>query len=377
MPTSCSRWRNACAMPGLAGVVGEVTKYSTTASKRLQLAAEGSGVPLRLSAAPASPMQADRRHRRGDALADHREPERGSRHSKPRSPRAGASRLNACAAAIRTHGSWRAAMRRVVSLFLPHWSTDRLRRKTAKSPPDGATPHRRRWSRRSPTMAGASSRRSMRGARARHRAGHDHHQGALLRARARGRRRRSGRRFRGSSPPRALGWPALLARRRARPTRRHLARHHRLRALFSTEARIAQGSPPPHRRLRPVAADRGRRHRGLRACGRAPCSRRSAGDDRTRARTARRSRSCRSRRCGWPSADRRGLAQARLRAGRAIDRRPARPARQAVRPRACTAGSTRRLGHVPEPIEPIFPDNLPRARRGFMEPIATPKPLPR
>lgn len=30
---------------GLGGVVGEVTKYSTTASKRLQLAAEASGVP--------------------------------------------------------------------------------------------------------------------------------------------------------------------------------------------------------------------------------------------------------------------------------------------------------------------------------------------
>ena len=30
---------------GLAGVVGEIAKYSTTASKRLQLAAEGSGVP--------------------------------------------------------------------------------------------------------------------------------------------------------------------------------------------------------------------------------------------------------------------------------------------------------------------------------------------
>lgn len=30
---------------GLAGVVGEITKYSTTASKRLQLAAEASGVP--------------------------------------------------------------------------------------------------------------------------------------------------------------------------------------------------------------------------------------------------------------------------------------------------------------------------------------------
>ena len=30
-------------------------------------------------------------------------------------------------------------MRRVVSLFLPHWSTDRLRRKTGKSPPDRGT----------------------------------------------------------------------------------------------------------------------------------------------------------------------------------------------------------------------------------------------
>lgn len=30
---------------GLGGVVGEIAKYSTTASKRLQLAAEGSGVP--------------------------------------------------------------------------------------------------------------------------------------------------------------------------------------------------------------------------------------------------------------------------------------------------------------------------------------------
>lgn len=31
------------------------------------------------------------------------------------------------------------------------------------------------------------------------------------------------------------------------------------------------------------------------------------------------------------------------------------------------------LGFVPEPIEPIFPEHLPRARRGFMEPIATPE----
>lgn len=31
------------------------------------------------------------------------------------------------------------------------------------------------------------------------------------------------------------------------------------------------------------------------------------------------------------------------------------------------------LGSVAEPIEPIFPEHLPRARRGFMEPIATPE----
>ena len=31
------------------------------------------------------------------------------------------------------------------------------------------------------------------------------------------------------------------------------------------------------------------------------------------------------------------------------------------------------LGTLPEPIEPIFPETLPRARRGFMEPIATPE----
>lgn len=31
------------------------------------------------------------------------------------------------------------------------------------------------------------------------------------------------------------------------------------------------------------------------------------------------------------------------------------------------------LGMLHEPIEPIFPDHLPRARRGFMEPIATPE----
>ncbi|THD35088.1 MAG: DNA polymerase Y family protein [Sphingomonas sp.] len=31
------------------------------------------------------------------------------------------------------------------------------------------------------------------------------------------------------------------------------------------------------------------------------------------------------------------------------------------------------LGNLPEPIEPVFPEHLPRARRGFIEPIATPE----
>ena len=31
------------------------------------------------------------------------------------------------------------------------------------------------------------------------------------------------------------------------------------------------------------------------------------------------------------------------------------------------------LGNLPEPIEPVFPEHVPRARRGFMEPIATPE----
>jgi protein ImuA len=43
---------------GLGGVVGEVTKYSTTASKRLQLAAEGSGVAAFVFRRASKPEQA-------------------------------------------------------------------------------------------------------------------------------------------------------------------------------------------------------------------------------------------------------------------------------------------------------------------------------
>jgi len=35
------------------------------------------------------------------------------------------------------------------------------------------------------------------------------------------------------------------------------------------------------------------------------------------------------------------------------------------------------LGNIPEPIDPIFPEHLPRSRRGFLEPIATPEALVR
>src|ERR1043165_1310182 len=44
---------------------------------------------------------------------------------------------NSCAAGGQSHihGSWRHAMRRVIALFLPTWSTDRVRRKSSGAPP--------------------------------------------------------------------------------------------------------------------------------------------------------------------------------------------------------------------------------------------------
>jgi protein ImuB len=41
----------------------------------------------------------------------------------------------ACAAVNRIHGLWRHAMRRVISLFLPLWPSDRLRRQGKDAPP--------------------------------------------------------------------------------------------------------------------------------------------------------------------------------------------------------------------------------------------------
>src|SRR5450759_1704944 len=48
---------------------------------------------------------------------------------------AGLSNCCASRAANRIHGSWRLAMRRVISVFLPRWPTDRLRRKNRTAPP--------------------------------------------------------------------------------------------------------------------------------------------------------------------------------------------------------------------------------------------------
>jgi hypothetical protein len=126
---------------GLGAVVAEVARLSMTASRRLQLAAEGSGTigiaihrwrrpaeavefgqptasvtRWRVSALPATPLPV---------------------------PGVGRARwqveLIRCRAGESADFEWRPAMRRVVSLFLPTWSTDRVRRTLGgAAPPAGA-----------------------------------------------------------------------------------------------------------------------------------------------------------------------------------------------------------------------------------------------
>src|SRR4051812_13193836 len=63
--------------------------------------------------------------------------------SKALVARAGGSIWSASAAANRIHGSWRHAMKRVASLYLPDWSIDRLRRAAhTAAPPEAAPPPR-------------------------------------------------------------------------------------------------------------------------------------------------------------------------------------------------------------------------------------------
>src|SRR6185312_6971363 len=110
----------------LAAVVGEVGALPLTAGRRLLLAGEAGGVTL----------VALRRWRSGGEAAR----QRAAPSRPPASARrSGASSCCAAAAAHLRNGSWRKAMRRVMSLWLPRWPTDRLR-----AAPDEASPSPRR-----------------------------------------------------------------------------------------------------------------------------------------------------------------------------------------------------------------------------------------
>ncbi len=117
---------------GLAGVVGELVRLPLTPSRRLQLAAEASGViAFQLCGARAAHRTKPMRASRAGGFPPHL-PGRWSiwTWDVP----AGASIF--CAAGVRkpTPLLWRLAMRRVVSLFLPTWATDRLRRRNGGLP---------------------------------------------------------------------------------------------------------------------------------------------------------------------------------------------------------------------------------------------------
>ena len=132
-------WKDAEVLPameealrhgGLGGVVGEVAHLSLVASRRLQLAAESSGVPA----------FALRRWRNDAERASACEPNaaftrwhiRPAPSPAPAIPGLARARwqveLSAAAAPSRIPGFSRLAMPRVVSLFLPTFPTDRIAR---------------------------------------------------------------------------------------------------------------------------------------------------------------------------------------------------------------------------------------------------------
>ena len=122
---------------GLAGVVAEVARLGLTASRRLQLAAEESGVPAlilrrwRNDCERASDAEATAAVTRWRVSA-------APSHPLP-VPGVGRERwlveLSAAKALNPAHGCWSPVMRRVVSLFLPMWPTDRYRKNTGDAPP--------------------------------------------------------------------------------------------------------------------------------------------------------------------------------------------------------------------------------------------------
>lgn len=112
---------------GLGAVVGEIARLSMTASQRLQLAAERAGtIGIAL-----------RGWWRQTEATDFGQPTAAMTRthlSGPINTAAGAGRIDgsnwsAPERAIVLISSWRRAMTRVVSVFPPTWSTDRLRRK--------------------------------------------------------------------------------------------------------------------------------------------------------------------------------------------------------------------------------------------------------
>jgi hypothetical protein len=122
---------------GLAGVVGELARLPMAASRRLQLAAESSGVVALIL----------RRWRNETAAAEFGSPTAATSRWRitalPSTPlptagvgrRAGMSSWSAAAMVRHLRMRWRLAMRKVISLFLPTWPTDRLRRQSSAAPP--------------------------------------------------------------------------------------------------------------------------------------------------------------------------------------------------------------------------------------------------
>ena len=116
---------------GFAGVVGELSRLPLTASRRLQLAAEKSGVTafaIRRTSAE-----------RDEANAAFSRWRIGAEPSAKSGRGLGRARwkleLLRCRRLKQKPGSWRLAMRRVVSLFVRSFPTDCLRRKNKDAPP--------------------------------------------------------------------------------------------------------------------------------------------------------------------------------------------------------------------------------------------------
>ena len=123
-------------------MVGEVSRLSSTASRRLQLAAEASSTMAIIV----------RRWRRQQDAADFGQPTAATTRwrvsplpSSPLpTPGVGRARwfveLIRCKAGERRSLKWKPLMRRVVSLYLPTWPTDRLRRRLGKDAPPAEAP---------------------------------------------------------------------------------------------------------------------------------------------------------------------------------------------------------------------------------------------